>query len=281
MPAVQTCRKRVPSTVYVTAVERERECIRGQLMRPLDDLSEILLCQFLKDQHTCHVMFVRSTNSTTRVPAGGNVGLMGQVARAVIENSRKGDDAVVAFIPESMADREVSGHMLGRTQIVSDMHERKAAMAAEAEAFIALPGGFGTMEELMEMVTCQQLGFHSKPVGILDVDGFYNLLLAFFDHCVTEVCASLCRGSRDVQRAKYAMVRLYDDQVTLECWKYMQAGSACSPKSRVFQYFSSRGRSGSSASPCAAATRLKLVRLVCPHSGARPGPVARPLLSLG
>lgn len=75
--------------------------------------------------------------------AGGNIGLMGEIARTVLETSPKGDDAVIGFIPDRLADREVSGNLLGRTRVVNDMHERKAAMAAEAEAFIAMPGGCG------------------------------------------------------------------------------------------------------------------------------------------
>jgi predicted Rossmann-fold nucleotide-binding protein len=81
-------------------------------------------------------------NDSGRARAGGNVGLMGTVARAVLEASPMGDDAVLGFIPDSMVDREVSGAMLGRTQVVQDMHQRKAAMAAAAEAFVALPGGY-------------------------------------------------------------------------------------------------------------------------------------------
>ncbi|GAB2285996.1 Cytokinin riboside 5'-monophosphate phosphoribohydrolase log8, partial [Dionaea muscipula] len=80
----------------------------------------------------------------------------------------------------------ISGETVGEVRIVADMHERKAIMAQEAEAFIALPGGFGTMEELLEMITWSQLGIHKKPVGILNVDGYYNSLLQLFDIGVKE-----------------------------------------------------------------------------------------------
>ena len=89
------------------------------------------------------VTAIHGVNATklSRV-VGGNIGLMGEIARTVLDTSPHGDDAVVGFIPDRLADREVSGNLLGRTRVVSDMHERKAAMAAEAEAFIAMPGGY-------------------------------------------------------------------------------------------------------------------------------------------
>ncbi|KAE9446318.1 hypothetical protein C3L33_21783, partial [Rhododendron williamsianum] len=80
----------------------------------------------------------------------------------------------------------ISGESVGEVRIVSDMHERKAEMAREADAFIALPGGYGTMEELLEMITWSQLGIHKKPIGLLNVDGYYNSLLALFDNGVEE-----------------------------------------------------------------------------------------------
>ncbi|WRX33634.1 LOG family - like 10 [Theobroma cacao] len=80
----------------------------------------------------------------------------------------------------------ISGQTVGEVRTVSDMHERKAAMAQEADAFIALPGGYGTMEELLEMITWSQLGIHKKTVGLLNVDGYYNNLLALFDNGVEE-----------------------------------------------------------------------------------------------
>ncbi|XP_020520326.1 cytokinin riboside 5'-monophosphate phosphoribohydrolase LOG1 [Amborella trichopoda] len=82
--------------------------------------------------------------------------------------------------------REITGETVGEVRPVSDMHQRKAEMARQADAFIALPGGYGTLEELLEVITWAQLGIHDKPVGLLNVDGFYNSLLSFIDQAVDE-----------------------------------------------------------------------------------------------
>uniref|UniRef100_A0A452ZPZ0 Cytokinin riboside 5'-monophosphate phosphoribohydrolase n=1 Tax=Aegilops tauschii subsp. strangulata TaxID=200361 RepID=A0A452ZPZ0_AEGTS len=84
-------------------------------------------------------------------------------------------------IPRALMPVEILGESVGEVKVVSDMHERKAEMARRSEAFIALPGGYGTMEELLEMITWSQLGIHNKPVGLLNVDGYYDTLLALFD----------------------------------------------------------------------------------------------------
>ena len=107
------------------------------------------------------------------VYGGGNVGLMGAVAKA----AKRAGGEVVGVIPEALIDVEVSGSTVGETVVVKDMHERKAKMHELADAFIALPGGFGTLEELFEMITWQQLGFHKKAVGVLNVEGYYDTLL--------------------------------------------------------------------------------------------------------
>jgi len=89
-------------------------------------------------------------------------------------------------IPKALLDKEV-GHLgLTRLHIVKDMHERKAMMAELCDGFIAMPGGIGTLEELFEIFTWSQLGFHDKPIGLLNVNGFYNGLIAFLDHVVAE-----------------------------------------------------------------------------------------------
>ncbi|CAH8281622.1 unnamed protein product [Eruca vesicaria subsp. sativa] len=116
------------------------------------------------------------------VYGGGSVGLMGLISRRVYE----GGFHVLGIIPKALMPIEISGETVGEVRVVADMHERKAAMAQEAEAFIALPGGYGTMEELLEMITWSQLGIHKKTVGILNVDGYYNNLLALFDTGVQE-----------------------------------------------------------------------------------------------
>ncbi|CAN6865526.1 unnamed protein product [Brassica oleracea var. botrytis] len=116
------------------------------------------------------------------VYGGGSVGLMGLISRRVYE----GGFHVLGIIPKALMPIEISGETVGEVRVVADMHERKAAMAQEAEAFIALPGGYGTMEELLEMITWSQLGIHKKTVGILNTDGYYNNLLALFDTGVQE-----------------------------------------------------------------------------------------------
>ncbi|RDX65645.1 Cytokinin riboside 5'-monophosphate phosphoribohydrolase LOG7, partial [Mucuna pruriens] len=116
------------------------------------------------------------------VYGGGSVGLMGLVSQAVHDGGRH----VLGVIPKSLMPREITGDPIGEVRAVSDMHQRKAEMARQADAFIALPGGYGTLEELLEIITWAQLGIHSKPVGLLNVDGFYNSLLSFIDKAVDE-----------------------------------------------------------------------------------------------
>ncbi|KAG6693795.1 hypothetical protein I3842_09G019100 [Carya illinoinensis] len=116
------------------------------------------------------------------VYGGGSVGLMGIVSQAVHDGGRH----VLGVIPRSLMPREITGETVGEVRAVSDMHQRKAEMARQADAFIALPGGYGTMEELLEVITWAQLGIHRKPVGLLNVDGFYNSLLSFIDKAVDE-----------------------------------------------------------------------------------------------
>lgn len=116
------------------------------------------------------------------VYGGGNVGLMGIAADAALACGGE----VVGVIPESLMAREIGHAGLTALHVVPSMHARKALMADLADAFIALPGGFGTFEELFEVVTWAQLGLHAKPCGLLDVDGFYGPLLRFVDHATTE-----------------------------------------------------------------------------------------------
>ncbi|KAG0468318.1 hypothetical protein HPP92_017646 [Vanilla planifolia] len=113
---------------------------------------------------------------------GGSLGLMGLLAREVFN----GGCHVLGVIPTTLLPNEISGETIGETKAVFDMHERKSEMAKQADAFIALPGGYGTMEELLEMVAWSQLGIHEKPVGLLNVDGYYDDLLALFDRGVKE-----------------------------------------------------------------------------------------------
>jgi hypothetical protein len=116
------------------------------------------------------------------VYGGGNVGLMGALADAVLDASGE----AIGVIPGHLADKELAHRRLTDLRVVHSMHERKALMADLADAFIALPGGFGTLEEFCEMLTWSQLGLHRKPCALLNVDGYYDGLLRLFDHAVGE-----------------------------------------------------------------------------------------------
>ncbi|EEF52702.1 cytokinin riboside 5'-monophosphate phosphoribohydrolase LOG1 isoform X1 [Ricinus communis] len=116
------------------------------------------------------------------VYGGGSIGLMGLVSQAVYDGGRH----VLGVIPKTLMPREITGETVGEVRAVSGMHQRKAEMARQADAFIALPGGYGTLEELLEVITWAQLGIHDKPVGLLNVDGYYNSLLSFIDKAVDE-----------------------------------------------------------------------------------------------
>jgi uncharacterized protein (TIGR00730 family) len=116
------------------------------------------------------------------VYGGGSIGLMGKVARAALEHGC----TVVGIIPEILTTKELMGHPIGELMVVTTMHERKAKMAAMSDAFIALPGGFGTLDELFEVITWGQIGLHAKPIGLLNVGGFFNPLIRYVDHCVDE-----------------------------------------------------------------------------------------------
>ena len=118
----------------------------------------------------------------TLVYGGGAVGLMGVVADAAL--AAGGD--VIGIIPQSLERAEIGHKGLTRLEVVDGMHARKARMAELADAFIALPGGLGTLEELFEVWTWGQLGYHAKPLGLLEVDGFYARLTDFLDHLVAE-----------------------------------------------------------------------------------------------
>jgi uncharacterized protein (TIGR00730 family) len=116
------------------------------------------------------------------VYGGGAVGLMGTLADAALAAGGE----VTGVIPASLVAREVGHRGLSDLRVVASMHERKALMEELADGFVALPGGSGTLDELMEIVTWAQLGLHRKPIGLLDVDGYFEHLTAFLDHAVAE-----------------------------------------------------------------------------------------------
>jgi hypothetical protein len=116
------------------------------------------------------------------VYGGGDVGLMGAVA----DGALAGDGEVIGVIPEALSEREVAHEGLTDLLVVESMHARKRQMADLADGFVALPGGFGTLEELIEVLTWAQLGFHADPCGLLNVAGYYDGLVSFFD---TQVAA--------------------------------------------------------------------------------------------
>ena len=116
------------------------------------------------------------------VYGGGHVGLMGVIADAVLASGGE----VIGVIPESMVARELAHTGVTRLDVVAGMHERKARMAALADAFIALPGGYGTFEELFEVITWAQIGLHRKPIGLLNVAGYFDALKALVDQAIAE-----------------------------------------------------------------------------------------------
>jgi uncharacterized protein (TIGR00730 family) len=131
------------------------------------------------------------------VYGGSSVGLMAALADAMMDEL--GD--VIGVIPRMLVEREVANKALTDLRIVESMHERKALMANLADGFVALPGGIGTLEEFFETWTWAQLGMHSKPCGLLNVAGYFDPLLTFLDHAVSE------KFVRDVHRAMVVVER--------------------------------------------------------------------------
>ncbi|MEH3146396.1 MAG: TIGR00730 family Rossman fold protein [Methylobacterium frigidaeris] len=121
-------------------------------------------------------------NGVDLVYGGGKVGLMGAVADAVLQAGGR----AVGVMPRPLVEKEIAHHGLTELRVVGSMHERKALMADLADGFVALPGGLGTFEELFEVWTWGQLGYHPKPMAVLNVGGFYDGLLGFLDHVVEQ-----------------------------------------------------------------------------------------------
>ena len=116
------------------------------------------------------------------VYGGGGVGLMNVAADAALAAGGE----VIGVMPQALVDMELAHHGLTELRIVGSMHERKALMSELSDSFAALPGGLGTIEEFFEVLTWAQLGFHAKPCGLLNIDGYYDRLLGFLDHAVAE-----------------------------------------------------------------------------------------------
>lgn len=116
------------------------------------------------------------------VYGGAKVGLMGTVA----DGALKAGGEVIGVLPRALEEKELAHEGLNELHLVSSMHERKALMADLSDAFIALPGGAGTLEEIFEVWTWGQLGYHRKPCGFLNVEGYYDQLIAFLDHQTRE-----------------------------------------------------------------------------------------------
>jgi len=154
---------------------------------------------------------------STLVYGGGCVGLMGTIADAVLAEGGK----VIGVIPGFLADKELAHKGCTELHIVETMHQRKLLMADLAEGFVAMPGGFGTLEELFEVLTWGQLGLHGKPVGLLNTLGFYDSLLGLLDHMSAEAFLRRENRSQVLQNANVSA--LLDEMaaykpVRLEKW---------------------------------------------------------------
>ena len=144
------------------------------------------------------------------VYGGGNIGLMGEIAQNVISSG----GTAIGVIPQFLVEKELVYTDLTKIHVVDSMHERKAMMAELADAFIAMPGGFGTLEETVEVLTWAQLGLHNKPIGLLNIDGYYDYLNRFFEHMVTE--DFLLREYKDMLLMKSEPAELLDSLTTFE-----------------------------------------------------------------
>lgn len=145
------------------------------------------------------------------VYGGGRAGLMGSVADAALAAGAQ----VIGVIPQALMGRELGHGGLTELHVVDTMHERKRLMAERSDAFIALPGGIGTFEELFEVWTWLQLGYHTKPVGLLNAAGYYDGLLAFLDHSVAR--GFVPAAQRDLLQVQANAEALLDRMAALAC----------------------------------------------------------------
>jgi len=149
------------------------------------------VCVFCGSSAGSRPLYAEAARATGRLLAergiglvygGGNVALMGVVADAVLAAGGE----VTGVIPRALMEREVGHRGLTTLHVVGTMHERKALMVDLSDGFVALPGGYGTLDELCEALTWSQLGIHARPCGVLNVDGYFDALLALIDHAVRE-----------------------------------------------------------------------------------------------
>ncbi|MDD3016989.1 MAG: TIGR00730 family Rossman fold protein [Comamonas sp.] len=160
------------------------------------------------------------THGGQLVYGGGRTGLMGQVAEA----TRLAGGRVVGIIPQALVDREVANPLCDELHVVANMHQRKAMMAERSHAFLALPGGIGTFEELFEVWTWRQLGYHDKPIGILNVAGYYDSMLQFLHSTVsTEFMGS------------WQMELVHTDHRIPELLAYLVQAAGTSPESQPLE----------------------------------------------
>mmetsp|Transcript_74604 Transcript_74604/g.112412 ORF Transcript_74604/g.112412 Transcript_74604/m.112412 type:complete len:194 (+) Transcript_74604:3-584(+) len=138
------------------------------------------------------------------VYGGGTVGLMGEISNTI----NNGGGKVTGVIPSALCKREISGENIGEVIIVKDMHTRKALMAEKSQAFIAMPGGFGTFEELFEVITWAQLGIHKKPIGCLNVKGYYDPFVVMVDNAINS--GFISESMRDLVIVESEPVALLD-----------------------------------------------------------------------
>ncbi|MFN2974713.1 TIGR00730 family Rossman fold protein [Terriglobus aquaticus] len=152
------------------------------------------------------------------VYGGARVGLMGAVADSTMQHGGK----VIGVIPHVLVDRELSNEGLTELHVVDTMHTRKALMAERSDAFLVLPGGYGTFEEMFEVLTWQSIRLHTKPVCLLNVSGFYDGLIAFLDTCVSEGVL------RPAARANLLLAETVENALDL-LTEHVNAGEAATP----------------------------------------------------
>lgn len=170
------------------------------------------ICLFCGSQTGNNEIYAQATAELARaivargmgvVYGGGSIGLMGVLADATLAAG----GCIIGVIPQALAEREIAHDGLTDLRIVTSMHERKALMSDLSDAFIALPGGYGTLDELCEAITWSQLGIHDKPIGILNVNGYFDNLFALLDHAVVNGFVS--RENRNLVRDAHDMQSLF------------------------------------------------------------------------